>query len=64
MESAIDVTRALAGLPAAQRQAVQLHLIEGFSFREAGRIADVSMFTAASRYRAALTRLRRLLGKR
>jgi RNA polymerase sigma-70 factor (ECF subfamily) len=64
MESAIDVTRALAGLPAAQRQAVQLHLIEGFSFREAGRIAGVSMFTAASRYRAALERLRVVLGKR
>ena len=64
MESALDVTRALAGLPAAQRQAVQLHLIEGFSFREAGRIAGVSMFTAASRYRAALDRLRVVLGKR
>ena len=63
MESAIDLTRALAGLPAAQRQAVQLHLIEGFSFREAGRIAGVSMFTAASRYRAALERLRVRLGK-
>ena len=62
MESAIDVTRALAVLPATQRQAVQLHLIEGFSFREAGRIAGVSMFTAASRYRAALHRLRELLG--
>ena len=64
MESAVDVTRALAGLPAVQRQAVQLHLIEGFSFREAGRIAGVSMFTAASRYRAALQRLRERLGTR
>ena len=64
MESAIDLTRALAGLPTLQRQAVQLHLIEGFSFREAGRIAGVSMFTAASRYRAALERLRAVLGKR
>ena len=64
MESTIDVTRALSTLPAAQRQAVQLHLIEGFSFREAGRIAGVSMFTAASRYRLALERLRSVLGKR
>ncbi len=63
LESAIDVARALSALPAAQRQAVQLHLIEGFSFRETGGIAGVSMFTAASRYRAALERLRRLLGK-
>jgi RNA polymerase sigma-70 factor, ECF subfamily len=64
MESAIDLARALAGLPAAQRQAVQLHLIEGFSFREVGRIAGVPMFTAASRYRAALDRLRGVLRKR
>jgi RNA polymerase sigma-70 factor (ECF subfamily) len=64
VESTIDVTRALAALPAAQREAVQLHLIEGFSFREVGRIVGVSMFTAASRYRAALQRLRELLGKR
>ena len=64
MESAIDLTRALSGLPATQRQVVQLHLLEGFSFREVGRIAGVSMFTAASRYRAALQRLRELLGKR
>lgn len=63
-ESAIDVTRALAQLPAAQREIVQLHLTEGFSFREAGRITGVSMFTAASRYRVALERLRQLMGKR
>lgn len=64
VESTIDVTRALAALPAAQRQVVQLHLFEGFSFREVGRIVGVSMFTAASRYRAALQRLRERLGNR
>lgn len=63
-ESAIDVTRALGQLPATQREIVQLHLTEGFSFREAGRITGVSMFTAASRYRVALERLRQLMGKR
>lgn len=63
VESAIDVTRALAELPAEQRQIVQLHLIEGFSFREAGSITGVSGFTAASRYRLALERLRRLMGR-
>ena len=59
-----DVARALAELPAAQREIMQLHLTEGFSFREAGRITGVSMFTAASRYRVALERLRQLMGKR
>jgi len=64
VESAIDVTRALAQLPPSQRQIVHLHLIEGFSFREAGRITRVSMFTAASRYRRALARLRSLMENR
>jgi len=64
VESAIDVTRALAQLPASQRQIVHLHLVEGFSFREAGRITGVSMFTAASRYRVALARLRKLMEDR
>jgi RNA polymerase sigma-70 factor, ECF subfamily len=64
VESAIDVQGALAGLPALQREIVQLHLIEGFSFREAGRITGVSMFTAASRYRVALERLRKVMGER
>ena len=62
-EAAIDVTTAVARLPAAQREIVSLHLIEGFSFREAGRITGVSMFTAASRYRVALERLRQMVGK-
>jgi RNA polymerase sigma-70 factor (ECF subfamily) len=64
LESAMDVARALAQLPAVQREIVQLHVIEGFSFREAGRITRVSMFTAASRYRVALARLRKLMEER
>ncbi len=64
VESAIDLTRALAQLPASQREIVHLHLIEGFSFREAGRITRVSMFTAASRYRVALARLRKVMEDR
>ena len=63
-EAAIDVTTALGRLPAAQREIVNLHLVEGFSFGEAGRITGVSMFTAASRYRVALERLREMLGRR
>ena len=63
-EAAIDVTRAVAKLPAVQREIVALHVIEGFSFREAGRITGVSMFTAASRYRAAVNGLRTMMGRR
>lgn len=63
-ETAIDVASALAQLPAVQREIVALHLREGFSFREAGRMTGVSMFTAASRYRAALQQLRQILGRR
>ena len=57
----IDVTRALDALPAAQRQAVVLHVVEGFSFREVGRATGVSLFTAAARYRLAIARLRQIL---
>lgn len=60
----LDVAAALAKLPATQREIVQLHLVEGFSFREAGGITGVSMFTAASRYRVALGRLREMLEQR
>ena len=63
-EAVMDVTRAFTRLPAPQREIVVLHLIEGFSFREAGRITNVPMFTAASRYRAALERLRQMMGRR
>ena len=64
IDAKIDVAHALARLPAPQREIVALHLVEGFSFREAGRITGVSMFTAASRYRVALERLRELMGGR
>ena len=62
-DAAIDVDAVVARLPAAQREIVALHLMEGFSFREAGRITGVSMFTAASRYRVALERLRQMMGR-
>ena len=62
-EDAIDVSRMLVQLPVVQREIVMLHLIEGFSFREAGRITGASIFTAASRYRVALERLREMMGR-
>jgi RNA polymerase sigma-70 factor (ECF subfamily) len=56
-----DLLRALAALPVEQREAIALHLVHGFAFREVGRITSVSTFTAASRFRLALERLRRHL---
>ena len=60
---ALDVRRALSGLPEPQREAVVLHVFEGFSFREIGTITGVPTFTAASRYRLGLERLREVLGE-
>ena len=56
--------RALTALPEMQREIVVLHVFNGFSFREIGNITRVSTFTAASRYRLAIDRLRLLLGER
>lgn len=57
----IDVTRALDALRPEQREVIVLHLVEGFSFREVGRLTGVSLFTAAARYRLATRRLRKTL---
>lgn len=51
----------LTRLPDRQREAVLLREVSGFSFREIGDLAGVPTFTAASRYRLGLARLRRLL---
>lgn len=60
--AALDVERALGQLPDEQREVIELHLVEGFSFREIGRMTGVSMWTATGRYRLAVGRLRHLLG--
>jgi len=56
------MSRLLAELPEAQREAVALRHVEGCSYREIGRITGVPTFTAASRCRLGLARLRRLMG--
>ena len=61
-DDSIDIRRALNELPALQREVVVLRLVEGFSFREIGRMTGVSLFTAAGRYRLAVGRLRTMLG--
>jgi RNA polymerase sigma-70 factor, ECF subfamily len=59
---ATRATAALRELPDAQREAIYLHHFAGCSFREVGRITRVPTFTAASRYRLGIARLRALLG--
>lgn len=65
-ERRIDARRLsghLSSLPAPQREAVALRHIEGCSYREIGRITGVSTFTAASRCRLGMSRLKRLMGR-
>lgn len=60
-----DASRAVSALrelPAAQREAIYLHHFSELSFREVGRVTGVPTFTAASRYRLGIARLRGLLG--
>jgi RNA polymerase sigma-70 factor (ECF subfamily) len=62
--SPVDAARAsrlLAALPAAQRDAVYLRHYEECTFAAIGTITGVPTFTAASRYRLGIARLRRLL---
>jgi RNA polymerase sigma-70 factor (ECF subfamily) len=60
-EERFDIELALSALPPALREIVVLHIVVGFSFREAGRIVGVGTFTAASRYRLAIARMRKTL---
>ncbi len=59
--ASVDLERALAALPAEQREAVYLHTYLGLSFRELGEVQGVPTQTAASRHRLALERLRQEL---
>jgi RNA polymerase sigma-70 factor (ECF subfamily) len=62
--SSIDaarVSRLLERLPAAQRDAIYLRHFEECTFARIGRITGVPAFTAASRYRLGIGKLRRLL---
>ncbi len=49
-------------LPPAQREAIYLRHFAGCSFAEIGRATGVPTFTAASRYRIGIKRLKGLLG--
>jgi RNA polymerase sigma-70 factor (ECF subfamily) len=62
LDVAIDIARVLDVIPEAEREVIVLHLTEGFSFREIGRMTGVSLFTAAGRYRQGIGRLRTSFG--
>lgn len=61
---AARVSRLLEQLPAAQRDAIYLRHFEECTFAGIGRITGVPAFTAASRHRLGIGRLRRLLERR
>ena len=60
--NSIHLSAAVAELPADQREAIYLRYVSGFSLREIAGITGVSLFTAASRCRLALRKLRKRLG--
>lgn len=63
-ERMLDAARAsvlLAGLPDMHRDVVYLRHFVGCTFAEIGKIVGVPKFTAASRYRAGIEKLRRLM---
>jgi RNA polymerase sigma-70 factor (ECF subfamily) len=55
-------SRLLLELPPKQREVVYLRQFVGLSFREIATVCGVSLFTAASRHRLAINRLRKLMG--
>lgn len=57
------VVRALEMIAPDQREAVYLHVREGLTFREIGKTTGVSTFTAASRYRLGIQKLRQRIGE-
>ena len=57
----LALERAIRGLPPDQREVLHLHAFEGRTFQEIADLTDESMNTIASRYRYAVTKLRRML---
>lgn len=61
-EEAQEINVALGALPENQREVVMLKAYQGMTFQEIGHIVGISPNTAASRYRYALAKLRKLFG--
>lgn len=58
---AVQVSAMLAGLPSALREVLYLKHFLGCTFAEIGEVVGAPTFTAASRYRSGVLKLRRLL---
>jgi RNA polymerase sigma-70 factor (ECF subfamily) len=58
-----DLEKAMADLPVEQREVVALKVYEGMSFAEIASLVGVPANTAASRYRYAMEKLRKILGE-
>jgi len=58
----LALEQALALLPVEQREVIALHVMEGLTFREVATVTNTPLWTAASRYRLAIERLRTKLG--
>jgi RNA polymerase sigma-70 factor, ECF subfamily len=58
---AIGVSRALAVLPPAQRQVIELAYFDGLTYRHIAKLLELPEGTVKSRIRLALDRMRRLL---
>lgn len=56
-----ELARAISHLPEAQREVLALKIDGGLTFAEIAHVTGLSLNTAASRYRYALSRLRKLL---
>ena len=52
------------GLPADQKEAVFLKVVDGLTFKEIGAVCGVSANTAASRYRYGIAKLREAVGEK
>ncbi len=61
VENAELIERALERLPAEQREVVALKIYGGLTLREIAELTELPAGTVATRYRAALTRLREAL---
>jgi len=65
VESRVDARRAsslVGDLPVGQREVIFLREFAGLTFRQVAEVCGIPLFTAASRHRLAIKRLRQLMG--
>ena len=62
-EPDVNLSRALAMLPEAQREVVALKIDGGLTFAQIAKVTNVSLNTAAGRYRYAMEKLRAALAE-